>query len=132
MIYIQAYQAIINLNMWISQTGHNTLRTEKSTLKFNMCRYVLRPHATQTQRNKNENMGILRKGHNADRSCVCNDRKGQYPVSILYKSIAGRYRPVRVADGPITARYRFIKNATWGTNKRKETTYKELHLYKGR
>ena len=36
-----------------------------------------------------------------------------YPVSILYKSIAGRYRPVRVADGPITARYRFIKNASW-------------------
>ena len=37
----------------------------------------------------------------------------QNPVSILYKSIAGRYRPVRVADGPITARYRFIKNAGW-------------------
>ena len=35
------------------------------------------------------------------------------PVSILYKSIAGRSRPVRVADGPITARYRFIKNASW-------------------
>ena len=35
------------------------------------------------------------------------------PVGILYKSIAGRYRPVRVADGPITARYRFIKNASW-------------------
>ena len=35
------------------------------------------------------------------------------PVSILYKSIAGRYRPVRVADGPITACYRFIKNASW-------------------
>ena len=34
-------------------------------------------------------------------------------VSILYKSIAGRYRPVRVADGPITARYRYIKNASW-------------------
>ena len=31
-----------------------------------------------------------------------------YPVSILYKSIAGRYRPVRVADGPITTRCRFI------------------------
>ena len=29
------------------------------------------------------------------------------PVSIQHKSIAGRYRPVRVADGPITARYRF-------------------------
>ena len=26
------------------------------------------------------------------------------PVSILYKSIAGRYRPVMVADGPKTAR----------------------------
>ena len=36
------------------------------------------------------------------------------PVSILYKSTAGRYRPVRVADGPITARCRFIKNASWG------------------
>ena len=36
------------------------------------------------------------------------------PVSILYKSIAGRYRPVRVADGPITARCRFIKNASRG------------------
>ena len=30
------------------------------------------------------------------------------PVSILHKSIAGRYRPVRVADGPITARCRFM------------------------
>ena len=36
-----------------------------------------------------------------------------YPASILYKSTAGRYRPVRVADGPITARCRFIKNASW-------------------
>ena len=35
------------------------------------------------------------------------------PVSILHKSIAGRCRPVRVADGPITARCRFIKNASW-------------------
>ena len=43
------------------------------------------------------------------------------PVNILYKSIAGRHRPVRVADGPITgypdgtitAYYRFIKNASW-------------------
>ena len=29
------------------------------------------------------------------------------PVSILRKSISGRYRPVRVADGPMTARCRF-------------------------
>ena len=35
------------------------------------------------------------------------------PENILYKSIAGHYRPVRVADGPITACYRFIKNANW-------------------
>ena len=35
------------------------------------------------------------------------------PVSILYKSIAVRYRPVSCPDGPITARYRFIKNASW-------------------
>ena len=33
---------------------------------------------------------------------------GPYPVSILHKSKAGCYRPVRVADGPITARYRFM------------------------
>ena len=37
------------------------------------------------------------------------------PVCILHKSIAGRYRPVRVADGSITARCRFIKNASWDT-----------------
>ena len=37
--------------------------------------------------------------------------KNYNPASILYKSTAGRYRPVRVADGPIAARCRFIKNA---------------------
>ena len=44
--------------------------------------------------------------------------KKNIPASILYKSIAGRYRPVRVADGPITARYRFIKNASCGVAQR--------------
>ena len=39
-------------------------------------------------------------------------RESVFPVSLLHKSIADRYRPVRVADGPITARYRFIKNAS--------------------
>ena len=29
------------------------------------------------------------------------------PVSILRKSISDRHRPVRVADGPMTVRYRF-------------------------
>ena len=33
--------------------------------------------------------------------------KEAYPVSILRKSISGRHRPVRVADGPMTARCRF-------------------------
>ena len=31
-----------------------------------------------------------------------------FPASILHKSTAGRYWPVRVADGPITARCRFM------------------------
>ena len=34
-------------------------------------------------------------------------KKKQNPVSILRKSISGRHRPVRVADGPMTARCRF-------------------------
>ena len=34
-------------------------------------------------------------------------------IRSLHKSIAGRYQPVREADGPITARCRFIKNASW-------------------
>ena len=36
------------------------------------------------------------------------------PVSILHKSVAGRYRSITYPDGSITARYRFIKNASWG------------------
>ena len=35
------------------------------------------------------------------------------PAGILYKSTAGRYRPVSYPGGPITARCRFIKNAYW-------------------
>ena len=35
------------------------------------------------------------------------------PVGVLYKSTAGRYRPVSNPDGPITARCRLIKNAYW-------------------
>ena len=41
------------------------------------------------------------------------ERAQHFPANILYKSIAGRYRPVSYPDGPITARYRFIKNAYW-------------------
>ena len=39
-----------------------------------------------------------------------------FPVSILYKSTAGHYQPVRVADRRITARCRFIKNASWAAS----------------
>ena len=37
------------------------------------------------------------------------------PASILFKSIAGRYRPVSYPDWPTTACYRFTKNAYWET-----------------
>ena len=40
------------------------------------------------------------------------------PVSTLHKILAGRYRPVRVADGPITVCYNFMLNASWGSGGR--------------
>ena len=40
-------------------------------------------------------------------------RQATSRAMILHKSSAGCYRPVRVGNGPITARYRFIKNASW-------------------
>ena len=43
----------------------------------------------------------------------CSSVQSNFRVNILHKSIAGRYRPVRVADGPITVRCRFINNASW-------------------
>ena len=45
----------------------------------------------------------------------CSVLLSNNPVSILRKSTAGRYRPVRIADGPITARCRFIKDASRAT-----------------
>ena len=36
------------------------------------------------------------------------------PASILYRFIAGRYRPVSYPAWPITARYRFIKKMLTG------------------
>ena len=47
-----------------------------------------------------------------------NNDMNHIPVSILSKSIAGRYRPVSYPDGPITARYRFRKNAGWDLAKK--------------
>ena len=51
-----------------------------------------------------------------------------FPVSILYKSTAGRYRPVRV-----TARCRFIKNASWvvTVNDQDDGNYYILHMLEG-
>ena len=43
----------------------------------------------------------------------CSFLHVRFPVSFLHKSIAGHDRPVRVADGPIMVRYRFIMNASW-------------------
>ena len=57
---------------------------------------------------------------NTDCGCISTNttylffiKAHKIPASILYKSIAGRYRPVSYPDGPIKARYRFIKNAYW-------------------
>ena len=51
---------------------------------------------------------------------------GIIPASILYKSIEGRYRPVSYPDWPITAPYRFIKNAYWDVtcNFRENVTFR--------
>ena len=49
-----------------------------------------------------------------------------HPVSILHKSIAGRYRPVRVADGPITDRYIFMKNASWAVIQREFVRFNRI------
>ena len=38
-----------------------------------------------------------------------NNALGPYPASIIYKSAAGRY-------GPMTARYRFMYSAYWGSD----------------
>ena len=46
-------------------------------------------------------------------ACKNSFFKYYFPANVLYKSIAGRYRPVCYPDGPITARYRVIKNAYW-------------------
>ena len=46
--------------------------------------------------------------HNHRKALMTDIWRKQIAVSILYKSIAGRYRPVSYPDGPITARYRFI------------------------
>ena len=49
------------------------------------------------------------------------DAQTKNPACILYISTAGRYRPVSYTDGPITARYRFIKNAYWVKNCNRDT-----------
>ena len=53
-----------------------------------------------------------------------------YPASILYKSTEGRYRPLRVADGPIAACCRFIKNVYRVTAKLLNQGYRYHNLRK--
>ena len=53
------------------------------------------------------------------------------PASILYKSIAGRYRPVSYPDGPITVLYRFIKNAYWDINQTRCTDMRSVLIHFG-
>ena len=64
-----------------------------------------------------------------------NYRLKSFPVSILRKSISGRHRPVRVADGPMTARCRFTSNASWVIRKierlnakQRRSRYEPSHL----
>ena len=65
-----------------------------------------RGHTWRTMTRHNDTVAII----NMHR--MKNSNRGN-PVSILHKSLAGRYWPVRVTDGLITARCRFIKNASW-------------------
>ena len=51
------------------------------------------------------------------------------PASIIYKSTAGRYRPVSYPDGPITARCRFIKNAYWGVSCVRSLSFWPMRLF---
>ena len=60
----------------------------------NGCRFCLCSTHVPANNNNNNNQN--------------NDKIIIIPMSILHKSIAGRYRPVRVADGPIMTRYRFL------------------------
>ena len=61
-------------------------------------------------------------------SILYKSTAGRYrPVRIiLYKSTAGRHRPVSYPDGPITARCRFIKNAYWEASLSPEN---DIHVY---
>ena len=98
------------------RTHHNITPTESSFLLYNI-HTDDPPHDDPSQSSHALSITLpTRTGPGIEPEKGKNVKKCQkigYPVSILYKSIAGRYRPVRVADGPISARYRFIKNASW-------------------
>ena len=64
-------------------------------------------------------------------SHITEVKHSSIPASIHYKSIAGRYWPVRVADGPITARYGFIKNAYLDVRSfLMDSPHRHIHVYK--
>ena len=63
----------------------------------------------------------------------CNNQKQQInsPVNILYKSIAGRYRPVSYPDGPITARYTRQAHDVNTTSPQRRCNVMTLHRHWG-
>ena len=75
---------VVRLNPGFTSTKHSSLI---------LIQFLIRPHLFGQHKGRN--------------TCI------NPFTSILHKSIAGRYRPFKVADGPITARHRFIKNASW-------------------
>ena len=75
-----------------------------------------RPNKVRSGTYNDKTNSMYKKHRRTNKELQLGNRPGtvsRYPISILHKSIAGRYRPVRVADGPITTRCRFIKNASW-------------------
>ena len=86
-----------------------------STLKHTQCKFrgskIFGTMKSVLDMDSSSNWGLIKtlgqeaKGDNLGMSFLVCYKKNGTPVSILYKSIAGRYRPVRVADGPITVRY---------------------------
>ena len=95
--------------------------TMHRTIKYQRIFYT--PERTKPGRNRDITSTVLNdasrkhtyllRAHLFDKVAYFCHEIATYPVSILYQSTAGRYRPVSYPDGPITARCRFIKNANW-------------------
>ena len=99
----------------LPQTAHTLQTNEQQSTNSLFPNEVIILHAEPTKHNS-KTTNRTKHENNPEASSnkalhITNNK--HYPVSILYKSIAGCYRPVRVADGLKTARYRLIENASW-------------------